>query len=170
MNKEKPKITINYSFRVADPTDYNYILRTWIMTWRNEDQNRVIPNTVFYKQANSLFRTILEKFGAIIVCSPEYPDLILGFAISAYMDNGDWVLFWIHIKSLYAQLGIGEQLYRFIKGNRKSGPIVPFVRKKMRKNIPKYGALEAPYYIDKILNMKKVEGAKSLEQRSKNAE
>lgn len=155
---------LQFAFRKGSPEiDYNYILKTWNMTWRREPAARSLPSAQYYSQSNTLFRAILERYGCIVVCNPRDPDQIYGFAVVAYLPNDEWVLFWIHIKSMYADLGIGTELFNYVKGNRPRGPFCPFVRGSMRKVLKRYDAVDTPMLTGKLLSMDTVTGVNNNE-------
>lgn len=141
-----------FVIRGSIDADNNYILRSWLKTWKQEPCNKNISSKLFYNQANGLFNDILERFGAIIACNPNDNNQIYAFAIATYLNNGEWVLFWIHTKSIYTNLGIATALVNFIRQDRKHGPICPFVRDKFRHLIKKYDILDAPLAIGNILS------------------
>lgn len=151
-------IKVPYAFRMSCETDEGYILKTWNKSWRKEKTNKHMSNAVYYRQANAIFKQILDKFGAVVVCNPEDPDQIYGFAVAAYLPSQEWCLFWIHIKQLYSNLGIGTNLYNFVRDGRPNGPICPFVRANVRRHTEKYGIVEAPMIITDILNIKDIKG------------
>lgn len=145
------KTKIPFAFRPAVESDHNYILKSWVCTWQQE--NKQIPTEVFYSQANPLFQDILSKFGATIVCNSDNPSQIYGFAVSCDLEGSDeWVLLWITVKSLYTGLGIGTELYDYIRQGR-GGPICPFVRSKSRKYMKGLDAIEMPLLLPKLLNV-----------------
>ena len=151
------KVTkIPFAFRAATYTDKNLILKSWLRTWH--DDNKHMSQTLYYNQANSLFNSILDKFGAVVACNPDNPDQVYSFAVAAYLDNDEWVMFLIQTKSLYSKLGIGKALYNFIKGDRKTGPICPFLRRKSRYFIDKYDLLDAPLVISQLMANKTAKG------------
>lgn len=144
---------IPFAYRAANEEDVGYILRSWLKTWRDEPRNKEMPNDLYYKQAHSMFKLILNKFGAIIACNPEDPSQIYAFAVAAYLPNDEWALFWIQTKSIYSHLGIGTALYNFIKGERAKGPVVPFMRNKLRYLTQRLDLLDAPYMIAQLITM-----------------
>lgn len=149
-------IKIPFAFRAATETDRPLVLQSWLRTWREEQKH--MRSDSYYRQAHSLFTQILDKFGAVVAVNPEDPDQIYGFAVAAYLSNDEWVLFWIQTKSLYAKLGIGKALYKFIRGDRPHGPICPFIRRKSKNYINKYDILEAPLMITQIMLMEEAKG------------
>jgi hypothetical protein len=145
------KHTLPFAFRSASATDRNLILKSWLKTWRDEQQH--LSNDSYYRQANQLFNTILDRFPAVVACNPEDPDQVYAFAVAAYINNEEWVCFWLQTKSLYSKLGIGTALFNFIKGERKHGPLCPFLRAKSKYYANKYDLLDAPMMLPAILAM-----------------
>lgn len=147
------EIKVEYAFRASAPTDRNFILKSWNKTYRGEAINSHMSSELYYQQSNSMFSNILDKYGAIIACNPDNPDQIYGFAVAAYLPDDEWVLFWIQVKSIYTRLGIGTALFNFIKGPRTRGPLVLFMRAKVRHLTQKLDLVDAPYMLPKLLMM-----------------
>lgn len=159
MNK---KITLDYAFRAGTVEDYPYILNSWMRTWRFERANKQLSDTMYYKQAEQMFKGILNKYGSIIACNPDFTMQIYGYAVAAYLPEEDWALFWIQVKKNYGNIGIGTALYNFIRGDRKHGPFCPFIKRDMRTKIQKYDLVDAPYMIAKLLTMPTVTPATEI--------
>jgi len=147
--------TLPFAFRESTDTDKNLIMQSWLKTFRDEWKH--LSSESYYKQANSLFNQIVDRFGAIVACNPEDPDQVYAFIVAAYLNEEEWTVFWIQTKSLYSGLGIGTALYKFVRGDRKHGPIAPFMRKKSKQYINKFDILDAPLMLPQILAMDNIE-------------
>jgi len=148
-----------YVFRLNTPDDRNYILRSWLKTWRDEPINSKLPTSVYYAEANPLFGNILERFGAIVVCNPNDFNQIYGFAVCAFIPVAEeWILFWLQVKAQYSRLGIGKALFNYLNFGFK-GPICPFVRDKLRNLIGELNIIDNPYILNMISEMSDLKSA-----------
>ena len=142
--------TLPFAFRSMAVTDRGYITKSFNRTYR--DNNKKMNGRLYYKQADSMFNSILDRFSAIVVCNPNEISQIYGFCVAAYISNEEWVCFWIQIKQIYQGLGIGTSLFEFVKGDRK-GPITVFLREKSKPYADKYEVMDSPMLLSKILGM-----------------
>jgi hypothetical protein len=94
--------------------DLNFVLSTWLKSYRNSDFAISIPNDIYFQFHQGLISQILlhPQNSLTILCSPEDPDQILGYI--AY-NTEQPIIYYAYIKYPFRRLGLGRYLFEGIK-------------------------------------------------------
>lgn len=124
--------------RKIEEDDYPYILHGWLNTWGGEWFFRNIPKNIWIRPYHHLFKSILKRYGGLVLCNPQYPTQIYSY-ITVARDNEKLVVFWAGTKQHLQGNGLAGELLDIVR--RDNEPIYcPFLRQDMKE-------LDLPIYI-----------------------
>lgn len=98
------------------PTDRNFILATWLRgTYYGDSWFSEIPKNIFMEQYHKILESFLLRPGVNIkvACLKEEPEVILGYAVSRNIKNGEAdisVLDWVFVKAAWRKIGIAKMI------------------------------------------------------------
>jgi hypothetical protein len=99
--------------RSASPADLEYVLSTWISSYRNSPWAGTIPNNLFDSVCTETFNQLLLRGMQVAVCSnPANPEQLLGW-LAYEREGGLGSALCVHhafTKPLFRRLGIISQL------------------------------------------------------------
>lgn len=102
--------------RAAKESDANFILSTWLKSYRESDFAKSIPNEIYFSFHQTLINRILtnENTALTILCTPEDEDQILGYIV--YNTKAP-IIFFTYIKYTFRRLGFGNMLFSAVKAD-----------------------------------------------------
>lgn len=99
------------SFRGIEVGDLNFILNSWLKSYRNSYYAIKIPNQIYYQEQKALISNLLGKSQVVVAVNQEDSSQILGFIM---FEIGKIsltpVIHYIYVKSPFRKLGIGTEL------------------------------------------------------------
>ncbi len=100
--------------RGAKGEDLNFILSTWLKSYKDSDFGRSIPNEIFFSFHQSLIRKIIghEHNAVTILCAPEDPNQIIGYIV--YNTKAP-IVFFTYMKFSFRRLGLAKMLFNKVK-------------------------------------------------------
>lgn len=104
-------MTPEIEIRLGKPEDLDFILATWLRTYRHHSQfAKKISNPVFYENHQKIIERILERGAQVRVVHPVgEPDTILGYSCLENNNNIPVVHF-IYIKKAFRDFGLAKKL------------------------------------------------------------
>lgn len=97
---------IPLSFRVSSEKDLAFIYHNWLGSYRFN--NTIHPQVFFFEHRRVLDR-LIRKSQSLILCNPEDPDHIYGFAFYE-LDPLNSIIHYIYVKPAYRNLGMAKKL------------------------------------------------------------
>lgn len=96
-------------FRPPTPTDENFILSSWLESYRRSPWSGVLPDTAFYDSHRTHLQSIVSRPATSILCcyapSEAPPNDLFGWVC---WEGG--TLHYIYIKHLYRKMGVAKAL------------------------------------------------------------
>ena len=92
-------------------TDLNFILSTWLKSYRQSHFAVHIPNDIYYSQHQGIIKQILVNPNntVTILCSIEDPDQILGYIVYSLKDP---IIFYTYIKHSFRKMNLAQVLFK----------------------------------------------------------
>ena len=101
---------MNIHLRPYDPSDHNFILNSWLKSYRNSDFGKKIPNDVYYKSHAILIASILATATTVVACDPEAHHVVYGYLCYSPNNEGPDYFHYIYCKNSFRKLGIAKAL------------------------------------------------------------
>lgn len=95
------------SLRPATQADLNFILSSWVKSYREHAGD--MPGPIYYEGQRNLVTTLLQRCGATIACDPDDPSAIFGYVVSEKR-GPVVVVHYVYVKHTLRRLGIARQL------------------------------------------------------------
>lgn len=96
------------AFRPFVASDHNFILNSWLKSWRNGPL-RSIPNEQYYAEQTFVVQQLLANSRVTVACSPDDAEQIFGYIVSQDSPAGRYVHY-LYVKLPYRQVGIARAL------------------------------------------------------------
>ena len=97
-------------YRVMSLADRPFVTKSWLDTAAESPQWRHVPARLFFPRHRFVVETILARSPALIACSADSPETILGFVVA---END--VLHYVHVKARFRHFGICRGLLEQIR-------------------------------------------------------
>lgn len=98
--------------RYATEGDQNFIINSWLKSYRDSNFADPITSDVYFKQHRSLIIDMLSDGVTIVACNPDSTDQIFGWVNAIPSEVGITVFNYVYVKHPYRRLGIGGMLRR----------------------------------------------------------
>lgn len=100
--------------RPAKESDFNFIMSTWLKSYRDSDFAKSIPNDIYYNYHQALIYKILQKEdnSITVLCAPEDEDHILGYVV--YNTKAP-IIFFLYVKYTFRRIGLGKMLFNAVR-------------------------------------------------------
>lgn len=129
------------TLRAPVDDDRNFILSTWLKSFRNSHFACMIPNDIYFKAHKALIMATLQESGVVVAVNPEDESQIFGYGV--YTPNGGATLcHYIYVKESYRRLGIGTTLFRAMLADSDHSPDVPAIATHSTRALKDYGLRE----------------------------
>lgn len=93
--------------------DIQFILSSWLKSYRNSDFANYIPNKLYYEFHEALVKQVIARSMVSILCDVEDPEHVYGYVV--YEMLGDvFILHYIYIKYNYRNLGLGQKALKAV--------------------------------------------------------
>lgn len=102
-----------YRFRELDGRDVEFVLKTWIGTYRNSLHAGVIPNNRFNEVTTDAIKQLFGRGArSLAAVNPENPNHVLGYIVSETTRKGEPVVHYVFVGDLHRRKGIAKALMR----------------------------------------------------------
>jgi GNAT superfamily N-acetyltransferase len=105
------------TLRNLRPDDYNFVLSSWLKSYRNSRFGKGFTNEVYYRSQTDAILGLLSTARVVVACDPTDERHVFGYAVG--QESPDGAQFWLHycyVKKFYRRLGIARQLVRNLSG------------------------------------------------------
>jgi hypothetical protein len=99
--------------RPPKPSDLPFIYNSWLRSYKESPDNP-IQGEAYYSYHKMLIISILERAQISILCDPQYPDTIYGYAIYEFTDDSI-VMHWLQVRYTFKRLGFARFILDSIK-------------------------------------------------------
>ena len=95
--------------RIRDyrPEDHNFILSTWLKSYRNSIFAKHIPNDPYFRHHDRLISNLLMRAKVDVVCDPLYENQVFGYVVRSPRRD---IVHYIYIKYPFRKLGLAQHL------------------------------------------------------------
>lgn len=101
--------------REAILEDVPFIMATWLRSYLSDMKHPKPARPIYFKRHHELIERNQHRFNAIIACSQDDENLILGYIV---YDEKD-VIQYAYVKEVYRKLGVFTKLLIHLKGESK---------------------------------------------------
>lgn len=89
--------------------DHNFILNSWLKSFRNGPAVRRMENSAYYHEQAKVIKELLQSVNVLVACDKDAPNQILGYLISQRINNV-FVLHYVYVKQPFRNCGIAKML------------------------------------------------------------
>lgn len=146
--------TSEFKARPLNPEkDLNFILSTWLQSYRNSEFAHSIEKEVYYKQHQMIIAQVLKHptNSVTIICDKEDEDQILGYI--CYSTDAP-IIYFAYVKHPFRKLGLGRYMFEGVKTHirdmtEKDDPVITCTHKcrRWRRVAKKLNLTYNPYVI-----------------------
>lgn len=94
-------------------TDKDYIMSTWLHTYRNSSRCWHVAAKEYYFYEAKRMEFLLENQNTVVLCSPDNPDVLLGWCVYKPI-NDNLCLHYILIKQEFQGMGLAKKFLKTI--------------------------------------------------------
>lgn len=121
---------MNLQIRLALPSDHNFILATWLKSFRELTTNKPVPEKeIYYREHQEKIKSHLES-GKCLIATTDDQDQICGFVCF----TGDAVHY-VFVKTVFRRFGIANMLLDAAVGMRQFSHFTKFSPFFKRRNL-----------------------------------
>jgi GNAT superfamily N-acetyltransferase len=96
-------------FRPEDPTEYNYVLSSWLRSYAESgDEFRQVPRATYFAVYEPVVKQLLDRSTVAIAWDSELPGTVLGYLVL----EGEDLLHYFHTKRRFRRMGVGRWMLR----------------------------------------------------------
>ncbi len=95
-------------FRLPEPADKNFILSSWLKSYRPSCP--VVSDETFFREQKSLILRLLEDTNVLLACDPVDPGVIWGYLVASSDGQGFGVAHYVYVKHSLRRFGIARAL------------------------------------------------------------
>lgn len=103
--------------------DVPFITSSWLLSYRNSGNTRVIPNDLYFKHQDNLIKTLLATKQSLVVCMEDDPTHILGYIVFEPS-----IIHYLYIKQPFRMNGFARSLIQAAAPNAMSLTITHYSR------------------------------------------
>lgn len=104
-------------------SDFNFIINSWLKSYRNSAFATHIPNDVYFHAHSKIIKKTLEIGRVVVICSAEDNEQIMGYLVYEGRDNL-FIMHFCYVKYPYRRLGLMRNaIEQVLNSNNQSGPI-----------------------------------------------
>lgn len=89
----------------ANEADMNFIFSSWLKSFQETEQNRLIPGAVYFRAQSALITDLLKSSTVLVARSPVDDLIIRGYAVGSAPE-----LHWVYVKGVCRRQGIATAL------------------------------------------------------------
>lgn len=147
-------ISLPAGFRRMDKRDEPFIYNSWLRTFRKESAfGSEIPHDIYFRNQKAIIDDLLATSNVLVLCNPEVPDQIYGYAVYA-IENDMLILHFIYLKLCYRGMGFAERMLSVMESERLSGEGLPIIATHathaFHKHSKEWNATYNPYLIGRF--------------------
>lgn len=101
--------TLPIRIRLADISDYGYILETWTKNFHATHPWNFIPNSIYFPWQTARINSILSQVTPLVACLDDDPNQIVGYLCAA-KHKDSILLHYAVTKGIYRRLGVMKSL------------------------------------------------------------
>lgn len=113
-----PQLNKQLYIRTEMPSDINFILNSWLKSYRNSKKTKKMTNDEYYTKQSKLIFELLQSSQIRVACNPEDIKQIFGYIV--YEVSG--VVHFAYTKQVYRKFGVLKAL--LVQANLYNKPIV----------------------------------------------
>lgn len=114
MQIEAVALAAEVQLRPMVASDVNFILHSWLESYRKSPQVETVLGPVYFRQHHRLLSSLLPGCSVIVLANPEDLNQILGWA--CWQKLSDFlVLHYVYVKAPFRQLGLARTMVEFAK-------------------------------------------------------
>lgn len=107
-----PKLQELIKVRAVRDTDVNFILNSWLKTYKYSGQSvRRVPDSIYFAHYEPLLKKIIKRSDVYVAALREDEDVIVGYLVIERKAELDF-LHWLLVKDLWQRMGVGSLLLR----------------------------------------------------------
>jgi len=101
--------------RLATDTDYPLIYSSWLKSFADADQARLVTKSVYYQEHHALIDKLIAKKALFFVaCSKHDDDHVYGW-ICVNLASKPQVVHYVYVKQIYRKIGIANYLMEMVQ-------------------------------------------------------
>jgi GNAT superfamily N-acetyltransferase len=101
--------TLPISLRPVQPEDKNFILNSWLKSYRSAYAVKRMQNEAYFLEEGKVIKDLLNNVDVLIACDAKDPNQIFGYAVSQKV-RGTYVLHYVYVKLPFRNCGIAKAL------------------------------------------------------------
>lgn len=119
-----------FTFRDAEEGDTNFILSSWLKSFRDSEFAKEMSNAVYFAGHQRLVKDAIARSRIVVAVNPGDPRQIYGWI--CFEQKGDYqVLHYFYVKEIYRGFGLGTKLFNYIRKKpfvytHRTGPFSKF--------------------------------------------
>lgn len=86
-------------------TDHNFILSTWLKSYRDANFCKGVPSEIYYKEHGRIVEWLLANHSTLIAVDPEAPNVIWG-----WVNGTSKTLNYVYVKHAFRKMGVAKTL------------------------------------------------------------
>ena len=107
-------------FVLRDKTenDEALIYNSYLLSYKNNTDNRYVPNIIYYKHQAKILDYLLQNANTLVACFPEDPEEIMGWIIYENLTD-NFMVHYIYIRGLHEGKGLATDIIKSLNPNNK---------------------------------------------------
>lgn len=95
-------------FRPATSEDTGFVFSSWLKSYRNAPQSRLMLNNIYFQNQHDIIEDILKKSVVMIAVNEQDPSQIFGYIVYEKPS----MLHYVYVKYTYRKMGIARLLFQ----------------------------------------------------------
>ena len=139
-------------YRDARPTDANFVISSWLESYRSSDYAKHMPKSVYFDNYKHVVTKLLSNARVIIACNPEDWDQIFGYISFSDIVPHAPVLHYMYVKYPFRKMRIAEGMFKEMgRLTLPEGPIIcTHANSLFDDKCKKYDLIYNPFLIEKV--------------------
>lgn len=105
-----PVAALPVTVRFFQNEDKNFILHSWMVSFRQENYAQTVCNEVYYFNHQRVIGKIAETADIFVACSVDDPNQIWGWLCAQQGPEGSLLVHYVYVKSRYRRFGVAKLL------------------------------------------------------------
>ena len=102
-----------HNLRGPTADDLQFIMNSWLKSYRNSDLTNYVPNKLYYDYHGALIKNILNRSLVSIICDVEDPSHVYGYVCYELL-NEIFILHYVYIKFNFRNMGLCESTLKAV--------------------------------------------------------
>jgi hypothetical protein len=139
-------------------SDKNYVISTWIKSYRSAPFAQGMNNSIYYTNQHSLIQLTLQTANTLILCNPTDENQIIGYIVYEYINEivpglSGLTIHYIYVKGMWQNNRIATDLLtKVINENPADVVLSTSYRKRMSNVMDKLNVIYNPYGLVTLRN------------------